>query len=58
MYFREKGEEVEIEYRADISLKGFYWLLTPFIMGELDRLTEQAHEGMKKKCVELFGNAV
>ena len=51
VYFREKGDEVEIEYRADISLKGVYWIFTPCIRGELDRMTEQAHSGMKKKCV-------
>jgi hypothetical protein len=40
----------EIEYRADICLRGFYFLFTPLIWKGLDKLTEEAREGMIKKC--------
>ena len=55
IHFREKGEQTEIQYKADISLRGFYFLFTPFIKGGLNQLTVEAKSGMKKKCEELFG---
>jgi hypothetical protein len=29
-------------YRADISLRGVYWLFTPFIISGLKKLTDKA----------------
>ena len=47
----------ELEYIADICLKGLRVIYTPFILNALERLTESCREGCKKKAIELWGHA-
>lgn len=55
MHFQEKGTGTEITYIADISLKHVLKIMTPCIKADLNRLSEEAQQGMKKKIKQLYG---
>lgn len=56
IFFRPKGpNETEIEYRADICLKGFLVLFTPLIKSGLNKVADDAREGMRSVCERRFG---
>jgi hypothetical protein len=47
----------EMEYRADICLRGFRVLFTPCIICSLKDLAEVARTGCRDKAIELWGKA-
>jgi hypothetical protein len=55
---RQKGPQVtEMEYRADICLRGIKVLFTPFILCSLKEITETARTGCRDKAIEMWGKA-
>ncbi len=55
---RHKGPNLtEMEYRADICLKGIKVLFTPFIMGSLKNIAELARTGCRDKAIQMWGKA-
>jgi hypothetical protein len=56
MTFEENknGNGTNILYEADISLKGIFWIFTPFIISDLDKLADDCKNGLIKKSKELF----
>ena len=55
---RHQGPQLtEMEYRADICLRGIKVLFTPFILCSLKDITEIARVGCREKAVELWGKA-
>jgi hypothetical protein len=55
---RRKGpNSTEMEYRADICLKGVKVLFTPFIMCSLSKIEEIARAGCRDKAREMWGKA-
>ncbi len=55
---RPKGlNTTEMVYQADICLKGFKVLFTPFILCSLNKITEIARVGCRDKARELWGKA-
>lgn len=55
---RTKGHhKTEVEYRADICLRGFAVLFTPFILCSLNKITEDSRLGLRNKARELWGKA-
>lgn len=56
IFFKPKGEnETEIEYKADICLNGFYVLFTPLIRSGLNKVADDAREGMRRVLEKRFG---
>lgn len=55
---RRKGPNTtQMEYRADICLRGIKVLFTPFILCDLNKITELARTGCRDKSRELWGKA-
>ena len=58
LFCRRKGPGVtELEYRADICMKGVKVLLTPFILKGLKELTESCRQGCINKAKERWEKA-
>lgn len=53
---RSRGSnKTELEYKADICLRGIAVLVTPFILRPLSKLAEVARVGCRDKARELWG---
>ena len=46
-----------VSWKADLSLKGILWALTPLGYFGFKKLESDGRQGCVKKCIELFGNA-
>lgn len=53
--FLSEGNETLMEYRADISLRGIKFLLTPFIISSLKKLEKDCLKGVVQKNTEKWG---
>lgn len=51
----DKPNTTKVTYKADISLKGVGWLITPFIVKDLEKIAVDCEAGMKKMAALKFG---
>lgn len=47
-------DTTELEYVADIRLKGWRVIFTPFVSADIQKLGDEAINGIKKTCSDLF----
>lgn len=51
----DKPNKTKVSYKADISLKGVGWLITPFIVKDLEKIAVDCEAGMIKRANIKFG---